>query len=44
MCGKRGVILEDGVDVPVKGRDVGDVPAVQKNPAGGWPFEARDHP
>ena len=40
---EEGVILEDGVDVAIKWRKVGDVVAVKEDSTRGWSLKARDH-
>ena len=42
--GEEGVVLEDGVDVALVGRDAGDRLAGEEDLALGRLFEARDHP
>ena len=40
---EEGIVLEDGIDVPVEGRDAGHVSAVEANVTLGRLLEARDH-
>ena len=40
--GEEGVVLEDGVDIPLVGGEGGDVPALQDDAAGIGGFQAGD--
>ena len=40
---EEGVILEDGVDVAIKWRKVGDVVAVKVDATRGWSLKAGNH-
>ena len=42
--GKQGILLEDGVDLPLVRRDLRDVDAVKEHLAAGRLFEAGDDP
>ena len=44
MCGNKRVVLEDGVDVAVVGRQLADVVALQQDRSAGRRLEAGDHP